>query len=229
MAADAAGFSLAASLAALVSFAVGALLGGRLAHRARAHRGRVLYLALLLETALCLAAYVIAEAAATPYPGSARYTLIALLGLAMGVQNAAARALAVPDLTTTVLTLTITGVAADSRAAGGKGGKAGRRTLSAAAMFTGGLAGVHADALRRRLDCRHHDHRPAHSHPRPPAHLSARPCRRGAGRNGRDTTHQRRPREHAMAAASLTARHAVWEWAGQRPFAAGSRIATHST
>jgi hypothetical protein len=33
-------------------------------------------------------------------PGS-RYLLIALLGLGLGVQNAAAQALAVPDLTTT--------------------------------------------------------------------------------------------------------------------------------
>jgi hypothetical protein len=41
-----------------------------------------------------------------------------------------------------VLTLTITGVAADSRAAGGKGGKTGRRTLSAGALFTGGLVGA---------------------------------------------------------------------------------------
>ncbi|MFF3333618.1 DUF1275 family protein [Streptomyces sp. NPDC002888] len=139
--AGAAGFTLTASLAALATFAVGALLGGRLAHGARAHRGRVLHLA-LLETSLVLVAYVIAEAAATPYASTVQYSLIALLGLAMGVQNAAARALAVPDLTTTVLTLTITGVAAASRAAGGKGGKAGRRSLSAAAMFTGGLAGA---------------------------------------------------------------------------------------
>ena len=71
-----------------------------------------------------------------------RYVLIALLGLGMGVQNAAARALAAPDLTTTVLTLTITGTAADSRLAGGAGAKAGRRLLSAAAMFLGGLAGA---------------------------------------------------------------------------------------
>jgi hypothetical protein len=50
--------------------------------------------------------------------------------------------LAVPDLTTTVLTLTITGTAADSRLAGGPGSRAGRRLLSAAAMFLGGLIGA---------------------------------------------------------------------------------------
>ncbi|MET7574362.1 YoaK family protein [Streptomyces sp. NPDC005492] len=143
--AGAAGFSLAASLAALAAFAAGALIGGRLAHGAGAHRGRVLHLALLLETTLVLAAYVVAQVTHTTaaHLGTAvQYTLIALLGLGMGVQNATARALAVPDLTTTVLTLTITGVAADSRLAGGKGSKVGRRLLSAGAMFAGGLAGA---------------------------------------------------------------------------------------
>ena len=48
-----------------------------------------------------------------------RYLLIALLGIAMGNQNAAARRLAVPDLNTTVLTLTLTALASESRLAGG--------------------------------------------------------------------------------------------------------------
>jgi hypothetical protein len=79
--------------------------------------------------------------------GAGRLALVALLGLAMGVHNATARALAVPDLTATVLTLTITGMASDSRAAGGRGGKTGRRALSALAMFAGALVG--AFAVRR--------------------------------------------------------------------------------
>jgi uncharacterized membrane protein YoaK (UPF0700 family) len=72
---------------------------------------------------------------------------IRLLGLGMGVQNATARALAVPDLTTTVLTLTITGISADSMAAGGTSSKIGRRLVSIGSMFIGALAGtvlVHA-------------------------------------------------------------------------------------
>ena len=40
--------------------------------------------------------------------------VIALLALAMGVRNATVRRIAVPDLTTTVLTLTLTGLASDS-------------------------------------------------------------------------------------------------------------------
>jgi uncharacterized membrane protein YoaK (UPF0700 family) len=67
--------------------------------------------------------------------------VIILLAVAMGVQNATARKLAVPDLTTTVLTMTLTGVAADSVLAGGPGSKSARRALSVAAMLLGAFIG----------------------------------------------------------------------------------------
>ncbi len=60
----------------------------------------------------------------------------------MGIQNAAARKIAVPDLTTTVLTLTLTGIAADSAVAGGTGSQAGRRLTAIAAMLAGALVGA---------------------------------------------------------------------------------------
>jgi len=72
----------------------------------------------------------------------APYAVVAVLAVAMGVQNATARGLAVPDLTTTVLTLTLTGIAADTRAAGGTGSRAGRRLISIAAMRGGALVGA---------------------------------------------------------------------------------------
>lgn len=140
----AAGFSISASLTALGAFAVGAFFGGRLVHRAREHRGRMLRVALIAQSILVLAAYIVAQVTASPYPAGARYSLIVLLALGMGVQNAAVRAIGVPDLTTTVLTMTITGMASDTRVAGGSGGKVGRRTLSALAMFLGALAGAAA-------------------------------------------------------------------------------------
>ena len=59
----------------------------------------------------------------------------------MGVQNAAARKLAVPDLTTTVLTLTLTGIASDSSLAGGEGARIGRRGLAVVSMLLGALIG----------------------------------------------------------------------------------------
>ena len=149
-------FSLTASLAALLGFAAGALLGGRLANRPQAnrpladrpqanrfpgHRGRLLFAAVVVETALVLLSYVATDLFTDPASGWVRYLLVVLLGVAMGTQNAAARRLAVPDLTTTVLTLTITGIAADGRLAGGADSKAGRRVLSAASMFIGALVG----------------------------------------------------------------------------------------
>src|SRR2546422_180555 len=77
-----------------------------------------------------------------PAAGSRRYTLIALLAFAMGIQNASVRRLAVPELTTTVLTMTLTGIAADSSLAGGAGARFGRRGLAVAAMFVGALIGA---------------------------------------------------------------------------------------
>jgi uncharacterized membrane protein YoaK (UPF0700 family) len=57
------------------------------------------------------------------------------------VQNAAARRLAVTDLTTTVLTLTLTGIAADSWLGGGSGANTTRRVLSVTAMLLGAFVG----------------------------------------------------------------------------------------
>ncbi|MFI6826449.1 YoaK family protein [Kribbella sp. NPDC050241] len=136
------GFSLVATVVALAAFAGGALLGGRVIRRGEAHRAGILYRALVVEVLLVGAAFVVAELSGTPGQDGTRYPLLVLLGLGLGVQNATARSLAVPDLTTTVLTLTITGTAADSRLAGGPGSRAGRRLLSAAAMFLGGLIGA---------------------------------------------------------------------------------------
>ena len=140
--AGSAGFSLVASLVALAAFAAGAGLGGRLARTRREHRGRLLHAALLVQTTLMLAAYLVGEFGPATDRPAARYPLIVLLGVAMGVQNASARVLAVPDMTTTVLTMTITGTSADSRVVGGPGGKAGRRLLSIGAMFLGALLGA---------------------------------------------------------------------------------------
>jgi uncharacterized membrane protein YoaK (UPF0700 family) len=62
----------------------------------------------------------------------------------MGVRNATIRRLAVPDLTTTVLTMTLTGLAADSALAGGDNRLAARRTAAVIAMLGGAFAGASA-------------------------------------------------------------------------------------
>jgi uncharacterized membrane protein YoaK (UPF0700 family) len=139
--AGAGGISVWASLTAIGSFLVGGVVGGRIGARWSSDRGR--HLTATTATELLLVAGGLVVAAFSPHHiGTAsRYALIVLLAVAMGVQNATARKLAVPDLTTTVLTMTLTGVAADSALAGGPGSRLARRALSVAAMLLGALIG----------------------------------------------------------------------------------------
>ena len=139
--AGASGFSILASLVALGSFLLGSFAGGILGSRLGQHRGHLLSVTAILQTFLLIVATVMAALSGNPVPAGYSYGLIIVLGITMGVQNATARKLAVPDLTTTVLTLTIVGIGADSRLAGGSGSKAGRRLIAVAAMFVGALIG----------------------------------------------------------------------------------------
>jgi len=136
------GFSVLASLLALACFAAGALAAGRLARSLASRRELLLGVTAAAQALILLVAVIIAAVTAQPVPAGPRYALIVLLSAAMGAQNATARKLAVPDLTTTVLTLTITGVAADSPLAGATGAKAARRLISVAAMLLGALVGA---------------------------------------------------------------------------------------
>ena len=140
--AGAPGLSVGAALAATGAFLLGATAGGRMGAALSSHRARMLRAGSATSCALVALAAVVALAAREPVSSGARYALIVILGLAMGVQNAIARRLAVPDLTTTVLTLTLTGIAADSKLAGGPGGHSARRLVSVAAMLIGALAGA---------------------------------------------------------------------------------------
>jgi uncharacterized membrane protein YoaK (UPF0700 family) len=135
------GFSFAASCTALGGFALGAVLGGRIGSRDW-NRAVLLSVGTSIQLGLLAVAIVVAAEASSPMAASSRYSLIAILGLAMGVQNAVARKLAVPDLTTTVLTMTITGMTADSSLAGGGGSKVGRRLVAILSMLLGALVGA---------------------------------------------------------------------------------------
>jgi uncharacterized membrane protein YoaK (UPF0700 family) len=139
--AGAGGISVWASLTALASFLGGGVVGGRVASALPGDRDRYLRVATGIQTVLVAAALIVAAVAGDNYGASARYFLIALLAAGMGIQNAAARKLVVRDLTTTVLTLTLTGVASDSRLAGGEGSRVGRRGLAVVSMLFGALIG----------------------------------------------------------------------------------------
>lgn len=115
--AGAAGSSAARSAAALAAFAAGGILAGQMETGMRAGpRPRWAGTAFAVEAALLLASAVIATGAGTDI---GLYAVIVLTALAMGIRNGTVRKLGVPDLTTTVLTLGITGLAADSSLAGG--------------------------------------------------------------------------------------------------------------
>ena len=139
------GLSIAYSLTALLSFLVGSIFGGRIMARAGADsqirfaaQAFVLEVVFLSAASLCSIGYRsdLLEHAFRPF------ALIALTALAMGTRNAAVRKLAIPDLTTTVLTLTITGIGADSSFANGNNPRLARRVESVIAMFLGAALGA---------------------------------------------------------------------------------------
>jgi len=140
--AGAKGFSFAASLVALGAFLLGAGIGGR-AGAAWSHERRWwLASAAAAQTALTAAAAITAATGALGPAGDARFGLIALLAVGTGLQNATVRKLAVQDVTTTVLTQTLTGLAADSTPAGGTNPRAARRVTAVATMLAGAVAGA---------------------------------------------------------------------------------------
>jgi uncharacterized membrane protein YoaK (UPF0700 family) len=143
-AAGAPDFRMSVYLVAIAAFLLGALVAGRMA---RAHAGatlrRWLMTAALFEATLFWVAAGAAMgfdiASLTPEPRL--FTIIALTAIAMGFRNATIRQLKVPDLTTTVLTLTITGLAADSHWAGGTNPNWARRVSAILAIFCGAFVG----------------------------------------------------------------------------------------
>ncbi|WP_317443083.1 YoaK family protein [Streptomyces collinus] len=140
-AAGAPGFSVPGTATSLVCFLLGAVVGGRAAARyGRGPRRRWARLILSAEALLV----GVAAAVGFGWPGTTgtRYALIALTAFAMGLRNATVRRLGVPDLTTTVLTMTLTGLAADSRLGAGTGRRSPRRTASVVAMVVGAALGA---------------------------------------------------------------------------------------
>jgi uncharacterized membrane protein YoaK (UPF0700 family) len=151
------GLPVLAPTVSLVVFLVGATAGGRLASRLVGPAGaevpapvrrRWVMMALLGELGLVAVAGVVALGLPVGGGGARRYVVIAVLAAALGLQNATVRRLAVPDVTTTVLTLTLTGLAADSWLAGGHSPRAARRVVAVGLMAAGALVG----ALLLRVD-----------------------------------------------------------------------------
>jgi len=138
--AGAPGFSLGASLSALAGFLVGAAVGGRVVNVYKPHRSRLLLAGSLLEFVCVTGGLLVISIASSPFHRAVQDGTAAAVALALGTQNAVVRTLAVPDLTTTVLTLTLTGLAAEARA--GLRPTSVRRALAVATMFGGAVLGA---------------------------------------------------------------------------------------
>ncbi|UCR89744.1 YoaK family protein [Mycetocola spongiae] len=129
-------------LIALAAFIIGAVIGGR-ALRPIAEGWTVRSTLMIAITGLILAGTaVICAISPAAESETVQFLVTGLLGLGMGIQAATARHLAVADITTVVVTSTITGLAADSRLAGGTGARWQRRVLAISLIGLGALTGA---------------------------------------------------------------------------------------
>lgn len=133
---------MAASATAVGGFVVGSLTGGRTAARLSHRPRRWLVVALAAETAVLALVALLTAGGQAPPGGRDAYVSIALLAVTAGLQNSTVRHFGVPDLNTSVLTVTLIGLTADSALGGGPGAKVRRRLGSVAAMLGGAAVGA---------------------------------------------------------------------------------------
>lgn len=126
---------------ALGGFMAGAALGGRMLRSAAPgwSRRTTVLLALVGVVILALAVLVLID---DDLARPVALTITTLLGAAMGLQAATARFIAVKDVTTVVVTSTITGLAADSVLGSGKGGGSARRIAAVVLILAGAATGA---------------------------------------------------------------------------------------
>ncbi|MEV4889796.1 YoaK family protein [Nonomuraea sp. NPDC055795] len=135
------GLPVLGPVVALVSFVIGAAVAGRVLRTAApGWSGRCT--GLLGGVGLVLAATALGLAVIGTGTPAARASMAASLALAMGVQAATARHLGVKDVTTVVVTSTLTGLAADSRLGAARGQGALRRVAAVALIIAGAVTGA---------------------------------------------------------------------------------------
>jgi uncharacterized membrane protein YoaK (UPF0700 family) len=133
---------IVAPIVSLLAFLAGAAIGGALADAIAARHRLHVGVTLGAEVSLLIVAVLLTALADVRPDAASGDTVIALLAVAMGLRNVTVRRIGVPDLTTTVLTLTLTGLAADLRHLRSKRAAAARRSLAVLAMGAGAVAGA---------------------------------------------------------------------------------------
>lgn len=144
------GLPVLGPVVALGGFMAGAAVAGRALHGRAGWSSRST--ALLGVVGGVMAALALTVLLVPELPHVLAVSVTCVLGAVMGLQAAVARVIAVKDVTTVVVTSTITGLAADSvlgsGAARAAGGGSGRRFLAVVLI----LAGAGAGALLLRID-----------------------------------------------------------------------------
>jgi uncharacterized membrane protein YoaK (UPF0700 family) len=140
--AHAGGLPVVAPIVSLGAFLLGAGASGRLAVRPVSSPQHRLAAAAIVEGGMLLGATVLSAVVHVRAGAFSGDAVIALLAMGMGARNAVVRALRVPDLTTTVLTMTLTALAAESPPFGGSGRGTARRLSAVGAMLAGALTGA---------------------------------------------------------------------------------------
>ena len=126
---------------AIGSFTIGAFLGGYLVNSAREHH-RYQRIGFIVEWLVLVSAVLIAIATDPAVGNWAGTTLVIMLSFSMGIQNAMVRTYGVPDLATNVMTLTFTGIIADSRPVRGTNKNLYRRVASVGLFFASAALGA---------------------------------------------------------------------------------------
>ena len=138
--AGAGGLSAAGPLVSIGAFALGGVAGGRVVADAPADRllGRSMAIEVCLFGLATLLAIVL-DITPDHFSG---YLVIGVLAFTMGLRNAAVRRLGVPDISTVVMTMTLTALTADSPLGGGHGEGTWRRGGVVVAMLAGAVLGA---------------------------------------------------------------------------------------
>jgi uncharacterized membrane protein YoaK (UPF0700 family) len=129
--------SASASIVSLGSFLVGAGVGARLAAALQRTRHRWLLTMLMAETALLVIAAVLSL-----QTRSLDLLVVALLAVAMGMRTVTVRRLGIADVSTTVITSTLAGLAADALMHGSSLRVGGVRLAVVLAMALGAAVGA---------------------------------------------------------------------------------------
>ena len=108
----------------------------------------VMYAGFLAGSAQITAASALALSLPVGDEVNRAFALTGLMAFAMGFRNATVRKLGVPDMTTTLVTLTLADLASDSFLAGRRNPRLGRRLGVVLALFSGSLIGGALIVLR---------------------------------------------------------------------------------